>query len=176
MFIIIGDVHKFIVYDLLSKVPSLPEICYTLFTRVHVFLFPMTQTKSFLLPAFDLASRYIQGKGNVILTNYSKGKFPLNPLPFFLPFLHTSLSVTPKNKFYFKFTPTKYLILNGINWLNSIPWVYRNVHRRCKVLGSLLYLVAMFCSPVCLLYYFTSFYYKTKHTQLLVKISLTNTF
>ena len=55
-----------------------------------------------------------QGKGNVILTNNSKWNFPLNPLPFFLPFLPTSLSVTPtKYKFNSNFTPTKYLIFGN---------------------------------------------------------------
>ena len=40
---------------------------------------------------------YEQGKGNVILTNNSEGKFPHNPLPlFFSPFLPTPLQLNKK--------------------------------------------------------------------------------
>ena len=49
-----------------------------------------------------------QEKGNVILTNNSKWKFPLEPFPCFLLFLPTSLS--PKNKV------TKYLIFGNFKW------------------------------------------------------------
>ena len=35
----------------------------------------------------------MQGKGNVILTINSKGKFPHNPLPLFIPFLPTPLQL-----------------------------------------------------------------------------------
>ena len=41
-----------------------------------------------------------QGQGNYILTNNSKGKFPHNPLPLFLPFFPTPLQLHDKNKIY----------------------------------------------------------------------------
>ena len=42
----------------------------------------------------------IQGKGNVILTNDSKGKFPHNPLPIFLPFfLFTPFQLHAKTRY-----------------------------------------------------------------------------
>ena len=41
-----------------------------------------------------------QGKGNVILTNNSKWKFPFNPFPLFLPFFPLPFQLNQKNKFY----------------------------------------------------------------------------
>ena len=42
-----------------------------------------------------------QGKGNVILTNNYKGKFPHNPFPLFLPFSYPPLfSYIKKNNIY----------------------------------------------------------------------------
>ena len=69
----------------------------------------------------------LQGKGNVIMTKNSKWKFPLSPLPFFLPFFtHYPFQLNQKTSF----TPTLLqqniyfsAISNGFNWLNSRPWV-----------------------------------------------------
>ena len=58
-------------------------------------------------------------------TILSKG-FPLI-FPFFSLFLPTSLTVTPKHKFY----SNKYLISaisNGINWLNSSPCLWQTYY------------------------------------------------
>ena len=68
-----------------------------------------------------MITRCYQGKGNVILRNNFKWKFPLNPIPFFLPpFLPSSLSVTLKNNFYSIF---RYLQMEliGIKLRTTIP-------------------------------------------------------
>ena len=51
-----------------------------------------------------------QGKGNVILTNNSNGKFPHNPLPLFLPFLSTPLQLHKKNKIHPHLTSKGFVI------------------------------------------------------------------
>ncbi len=41
--------------------------------------------------------------------------FPITPIPYFSPFLPTSL-LLHKNKFYAKYTPPKYLIFSNFKW------------------------------------------------------------
>ncbi len=54
-----------------------------------------------------------QGKWNDILTNNSKGKFPHNPLPLFLPFLPTPLQL--HKKIYFHLTLKGFVIFCRID-------------------------------------------------------------
>ena len=52
----------------------------------------------------------MQGKGNVILTNNSKRKFPHNLLPLFLPFLPIPLQLHEEKKIYFHLTLKGFVI------------------------------------------------------------------
>ena len=67
---------------------------------------------------------FFQGKGNVILTNNSKGKFPHNPLPLYLPFLPTPLQLyEEKNKIYFHSTLKGFVIFSRIDCWTGYTWV-----------------------------------------------------
>ena len=66
----------------------------------NILRWEFVKVKTYFSRVLTKKEYYFQEKGNVILTNNSEWKFPLNPLTFFLPFLLTSLSVTTKNKFY----------------------------------------------------------------------------
>ncbi len=74
---------------------------------------------------FDYSYK-VGGKGNVILTNIAKEKFPHNSLLFFFPSYPIPFRYVKKQVV---LQPYSNKILNfwafsiGINWLNSSPWV-----------------------------------------------------
>ncbi len=70
---------------------------------MHVFPFVQNTATFYSFIALLLGyimTTFTQGQGNDILTNNSKGKFPHNPLPLFLPFFPTPLQLHDKNKIY----------------------------------------------------------------------------